>query len=180
MISGLSSFARLGLVALGLTAGATTLSFAGPASPGAVGQTIAPSTDAVPLLVQDESSQWRRRNAWKNNGEWNDTRAPDENGSSWRERHRRGGWEDGHRRGEWRRFHNDDRYRRYNRRPTVYFDLDLTPRRYYVEPRRQYRANGLSRAHVAWCYDRYRSYRAWDNSFQPNYGPRRQCYSPYL
>jgi hypothetical protein len=34
-------------------------------------------------------------------------------------------------------------------------------------------------AHVAWCYDRYRSYRAWDNSFQPYNGPRRQCYSPY-
>jgi hypothetical protein len=34
-------------------------------------------------------------------------------------------------------------------------------------------------AHVEWCYDRYRSYRAWDNTFQPNYGPRRQCNSPY-
>ena len=37
----------------------------------------------------------------------------------------------------------------------VYFDLDLTPQRYvqpryYVEPR-HYRANGLSRSHVAWC-----------------------------
>ncbi|ESY53238.1 MULTISPECIES: BA14K family protein [unclassified Mesorhizobium] len=34
-------------------------------------------------------------------------------------------------------------------------------------------------AHVQWCYDRYRSYRASDNTFQPNYGPRRQCNSPY-
>ena len=34
-------------------------------------------------------------------------------------------------------------------------------------------------AHVAWCYDRYRSYRAWDNTFQPYNGPRRQCWSPY-
>jgi hypothetical protein len=34
-------------------------------------------------------------------------------------------------------------------------------------------------AHVQWCYDRYRSYRAWDNTFQPYDGPRRQCYSPY-
>lgn len=34
-------------------------------------------------------------------------------------------------------------------------------------------------AHVRWCYDRYRSYRAWDNTFQPYNGPRRQCYSPY-
>ena len=37
-----------------------------------------------------------------------------------------------------------------------------------------------SNAHVRWCYNRYRSYRAADNSFQPNYGPRQQCVSPYL
>ncbi|MER9327521.1 BA14K family protein [Mesorhizobium sp. M0152] len=40
---------------------------------------------------------------------------------------------------------------------------------------RVYRGDG----HVQWCYDRYRSYRASDNTFQPNYGPRRQCVSPY-
>lgn len=34
-------------------------------------------------------------------------------------------------------------------------------------------------AHVRWCYNRYRSYRAYDNTFQPYHGPRRQCYSPY-
>lgn len=34
--------------------------------------------------------------------------------------------------------------------------------------------------HVRWCFNRYRSYRAYDNTFQPNYGPRQQCYSPYL
>ncbi|MBU0582618.1 MAG: BA14K family protein [Alphaproteobacteria bacterium] len=34
-------------------------------------------------------------------------------------------------------------------------------------------------AHVQWCYDRYRSYRASDNTFQPYHGPRQQCYSPY-
>ena len=34
-------------------------------------------------------------------------------------------------------------------------------------------------AHVEWCYDRYRSYRASDNTFQPNYGGRRHCNSPY-
>jgi hypothetical protein len=36
-----------------------------------------------------------------------------------------------------------------------------------------------SQAHVRWCYNRYRSYRASDNSFQPINGPRQQCYSPY-
>ncbi|MBZ9760676.1 BA14K family protein [Mesorhizobium sp. CA8] len=43
------------------------------------------------------------------------------------------------------------------------------------ENNRVYRGN----SHVQWCYDRYRSYRASDNTFQPNSGPRRQCVSPY-
>ena len=34
-------------------------------------------------------------------------------------------------------------------------------------------------AHTEWCYNRYRSYRAYDNTFQPYNGPRQQCYSPY-
>jgi hypothetical protein len=32
--------------------------------------------------------------------------------------------------------------------------------------------------HTRWCYSRYRSYRAYDNTYQPYYGPRRQCVSP--
>ncbi len=39
--------------------------------------------------------------------------------------------------------------------------------------------SGGGSRHVQWCYDRYRSYRASDNSFQPYHGPRQQCYSPY-
>lgn len=34
--------------------------------------------------------------------------------------------------------------------------------------------------HYDWCSSRYRSYRSYDNTFQPNYGPRQQCYSPYF
>jgi hypothetical protein len=34
-------------------------------------------------------------------------------------------------------------------------------------------------SHVQWCYDRYRSYRASDNTFRPYNGPRQQCHSPY-
>jgi hypothetical protein len=34
-------------------------------------------------------------------------------------------------------------------------------------------------AHVAWCSETYRSYRAYDNTYQPYEGPRRQCWSPY-
>ncbi len=33
--------------------------------------------------------------------------------------------------------------------------------------------------HVEWCSDRYRSYRASSNTFQPFNGGRRICYSPY-
>ena len=48
-------------------------------------------------------------------------------------------------------------------------------------PPRVYRAPAYrySNAHIQWCYNRYRSYRASDNTFQPYNGPRRQCYSPY-
>jgi len=46
-------------------------------------------------------------------------------------------------------------------------------------PPRRYRGGGMSGAHVDWCYDRWRSYRASDNTYQPNNGPRRQCVSPY-
>jgi hypothetical protein len=33
-------------------------------------------------------------------------------------------------------------------------------------------------SHVDYCYSRYRSYRASDNTYQPNSGPRRQCAGP--
>ncbi|SIR09069.1 BA14K-like protein [Rhizobium sp. RU20A] len=44
---------------------------------------------------------------------------------------------------------------------------------------RSNRAVRVSARHVAWCENRYRSYRAYDNSYQPYNGPRQQCYSPY-
>lgn len=43
----------------------------------------------------------------------------------------------------------------------------------------QPQARPVGNSHVDWCYSRYRSYRAYDNTYQPYYGPRRQCYSPY-
>ena len=55
----------------------------------------------------------------------------------------------------------------------------LNPPVYYSQP--VYRvAPGANAAHVAWCERRYRSYRVWDNTFQPHYGARRQCNSPYM
>lgn len=47
------------------------------------------------------------------------------------------------------------------------------------QPAPRARARDYGSAHVDWCYDRYRSYRASDNTFQPYNGPRRQCRSPY-
>lgn len=34
--------------------------------------------------------------------------------------------------------------------------------------------------HVGWCHDRWRSYRASDNSYQPVHGSRRPCRSPFF
>lgn len=79
----------------------------------------------------------------------------------------------------WQRHHRHHRYRRHWRpRSGFYFGLGIVPRyEYRVAPRRYYRT--YSSAHVRWCHNRYRSYRAWDNSWQPYHGPRRQCRSPY-
>lgn len=44
---------------------------------------------------------------------------------------------------------------------------------------RYYNEGGVNPRHFDWCAGRYRSYRAYDNTFQPYYGPRQQCQSPY-
>lgn len=46
--------------------------------------------------------------------------------------------------------------------------------RYYARPEA-----GVNPRHYEWCANRYRSYRGFDNTFQPNNGPRQQCLSPY-
>lgn len=38
---------------------------------------------------------------------------------------------------------------------------------------------GLSRAHIDWCSMRYRTYRAYDNTYVPQVGVRAYCVSPY-
>ena len=38
---------------------------------------------------------------------------------------------------------------------------------------------GYSSRHVAWCESRYRTYRAYDNTYVPRAGVRAQCRSPY-
>ena len=51
------------------------------------------------------------------------------------------------------------------------------PPRYYP-PAPAYRT-AFSAAHYDYCFSRYRSYRQYDNTFQPYSGPRKQCVSPY-
>ncbi|MDQ0318754.1 hypothetical protein QO002_000892 [Pararhizobium capsulatum DSM 1112] len=43
---------------------------------------------------------------------------------------------------------------------------------------RYYNQSAYGGSHEQWCYNRYRSYRASDNTYQPYYGSRRQCVSP--
>ena len=38
----------------------------------------------------------------------------------------------------------------------------------------------MAARHIDWCYDRYRSYRPEDNSYQPFNGRRRACVSPFM
>lgn len=68
--------------------------------------------------------------------------------------------------------------------PRYYGPRYYAPR--YYEPRVYYRRHvprhhrvAPVSAHVRWCSAKYRSYRAWDNSFQPYRGGRRECVSPY-
>ncbi|SFO25266.1 BA14K-like protein [Mesorhizobium sp. NFR06] len=186
-----------GLVALGLMTGQAAPSIAGPILQPDL--SVATST-AAPTIIPVRDSwaggnnyspqmyDWR----WRRGGDW---RGRDFRwrGGDFRGRHFSRDWDGG----DWRwRHHRHHRHfdsgaaallglglglglgsLAYNNYYDPYY-YDAYPR--YYQPRRIYRTERLSRAHVQWCYDRYRSYRAWDNTFQPNYGPRRQCISPYI
>jgi hypothetical protein len=187
MFAKLSSLARNSLLALGMIGGLAMPAFAAPA-----GLAANPAAGAENKLIRIQGDGrysdcmrggdcWRgRRGAfdggprlsggerrWDGNRRWN----RDWNGN----RHYRRGWDD-------RRYYRRNYYRpRYG--SGIYFDFHspgyypgyYEPR--YYAPRRVYRSGGS--AHVQWCYNRYRSYRAWDNTYQPYNGPRQQCWSPY-
>ena len=44
----------------------------------------------------------------------------------------------------------------------------------YAQPSYSY-----GNAHVQWCYNRYKTYREYDNTYAPSVGVRAQCVSPY-
>jgi len=97
----------------------------------------------------------------------------------------RPGWQGGYRYGYYNGYRGY-RYERYGYRrhydgwwyPLAAFGAGVVIGGAIAAPPRRYEP-GVSQRHVDWCYARYRSYRAYDNSYQPYGGPRQQCYSPY-
>jgi len=186
-----SSF-RSGAIALGLVAGMTAPSLAGPIVQPDMSNVInagAINSGAPQIVPVRESwagspgvQNWR----WRNRGNWR------WHSGNFGNRYVSRNWNRGNWNGGW---HHHRRHFRGGDAAILglglglglgglpYYDgydpyYDAYPP-YYYQPRRIYRTERLSNAHVRWCYNRYRSYRAWDNTFQPNYGPRRQCISPY-
>lgn len=171
----LPSPVKIGLAALCLAAGLSAPSLAGPVPATAPIAPMAATSggfEAIPVREDwagngprsvDSQYMWRRwhRDNWRPRHHWRPRYSDD-----WHWRRYRNDW-------DWPGYH-----RPYYRGSGLYFSFGLAPPayRYYAQPRRYYR---MGNAHVRWCYARYRSYRAWDNTFQPYYGRRQQCWSPY-
>lgn len=172
----------------GLMAAVISASFAvSSAVPASATPRISPSAPAASQDVQKVQDQrWRRGGDYRRGGrDWR--RGGDRRGDWRRSDFRRGGdWRrSDFRRGDYRhwRGHRGHRhwrrgYREYNGwwYPLAAFTAGAVIGNVINEPR-VYRGGGGS--HTQWCYNRYRSYRAYDNTFQPYNGPRQQCYSPY-
>ncbi|OQM77408.1 BA14K family protein [Manganibacter manganicus] len=148
---------KIGLAAFGLTAALSLPAVAGPISQ-PVPSVPAASTPAQIVPVRDSWAGGNDHHRWRRHSY---------NRHHWR----------GHR---WHRRHY--RHRHWHGGSGIYFGLGAfglgAPYYYndrYYRPRRVHRGS----AHVRWCYAHYRSYRAYDNTFQPYHGPRRQCRSPY-
>jgi len=138
------------LIALGVLAGLAAPAAATPLA-GAIRADMAPAvSDTRPDALNVNHRRYRCYDGWCGNRHWRD--------DDWRYR-------------KYRRYHR----RNYYVQPRFYYGA---PAYRYVQPRRYYGYRTGS-AHVAWCYDRYRSYRERDNTYQPYHGPRRQCWSPY-
>ncbi len=157
----LSHSITAGILALGLAAGLGAPAFSAsvvPAAPSVPASAAAP--EIIPARASWAGNEGNRGDYWRYRGhrQWHGNR--------------------------WHRSYRDNRrwrynHRRYYRGSGIYFGLGVGPGYDYYAPRRTYRVYRGGSAHVRWCYNRYRSYRAWDNTFQPYHGPRRQCRSPY-
>ncbi len=169
----MSVLSRIGAAAL-----LATLTFVGSQQTGAAPLVVPATASATSDVVQVRDGVRWRRNHWNHRG-----------GRHWRgndfRRHGNYAWYNGHR--GYR--HQRRGYRYYNGywfpggafvagaiiggalAGDGYYGGGYGPR-YYLD-------GNPGSAHVDWCYSRYRSYRAYDNTFQPYHGPRQQCYSPY-
>lgn len=164
-----------------LCATAMTASFAlSGALPANAAPTYVPKVAAEQSdVVKVDSHRWKKRHGgwdgprrgdrrWKGSRHWDGPRYA-----------YRKGWHNGHRGYRYRR-HWDDRYYNGFWFPAGAFIAGAIIGGAIANSNDgYYRRGGGGSAHVEWCYNRYRSYRAYDNTFQPYNGPRRQCYSPY-
>ncbi len=130
----------------------------------------APQMSAVQTVQFDERREWRpqgERRDWRDRRDYSDRR-------EWRDR--REGYYGGH------RGYRD--YRRGYRRHSdgLWYPLAAFGAGAIIggavasPPRRVYQSSGN---HAQWCANRYRSYRAYDNTYVPSAGVRAQCVSPY-
>ena len=145
----------------GMLAAVLSVSFIGAeiaaanAAPLYVPQTPAATSDLQLVAERGDGSRWHRRNY------------PRES------RHFRGS-----RDGYWNGYRGSRSYRNgYKRRGDLWFPLAAFATGAIIsgaianDRRPVYRGN----SHIEYCYNRYKSYRASDNTYQPYNGPRRQC-----
>jgi hypothetical protein len=69
------------------------------------------------------------------------------------------------------------------RQPRIEYDVRVPTMRPGEQPLGRGRLatrQGIIQAHRTWCTDRYRSYNRRNDTFQPYYGARRRCISPYV
>jgi hypothetical protein len=156
-----------------------------PASAAPMYMPTAPQTQSAQpsdVIQVDSHRKWRKNNM-RRGGNWDGPRRHGQR--RWRDNDRRHGWNNDRRHG----WHNGYRGYRYKRPGYRYYDGLWFPGGAFVagaiiggaiaNSNNYPRYSGGGSSHVQWCYDRYRSYRASDNTFQPYNGGRRQCYSPY-
>lgn len=161
------SMMKFGSAALALMMFGTSFSIA-EAGPIRIEQPVAARSDVTVVRDsrvpgQDGFMEWRhnRRGGWRDGDGWR--------GRNWRDRDR-GFYYNGH------RGYRDYRpgYRRHNGYwfPGAAFATGIIIGGAIAN---QPRVTGLSRSHVEYCMQRYRSYRVSDDTYQPTTGPRRRC-----
>ncbi len=172
------------LSALCVTALGASVALVGAAPSFAAPMSLARSSVATPMTSQSDVVQIREGDRWKKNKSGKRYYKRQGNNSYYK-RHNNN-WQGsnrhyGHRHG----WHNGYQGYRYKRNGYRYYNGYWFPAAAFIAGAviggaiANDGGRRVGSSHVQWCYDRYRSYRASDNTFQPYNGPRQQCYSPY-